>query len=108
MAEEVGTNDAGDLIPEVRTRRLVVVDDDGHERIVGEVVSGYAELRLDLPGTAPERSTSLLLFASDVRGNDQGPSLGFQLWIDGDSVLGFSAHEEGSGVWVADVQLSDQ
>ncbi len=76
---------------EVRTRRLVVVDPDGAERIVGEVAShGTAELRMDLPGRLPGRRTSVLMFANP--GDlvyDVPPGVGVQLWLDGNAARRF-------------------
>ena len=76
-----------DLGHEVRTRRLVIVDDDGQERIVGEVVRGTAELSIDLPGQPHGRRSSVLVFANP--GDEElalPPGLGVQLWVEGDAV----------------------
>ena len=51
------------LSGEVRTRQLVVVDDEDHPRIVGEVFADAAELRLELPAVDGEPGPELLLFA---------------------------------------------
>src|ERR1700728_2629882 len=48
---------------EIRTRQIVVVDEDNHPRIVGEVFADVAELRLELPGTDGVQGPELLLFA---------------------------------------------
>lgn len=73
------------LSTEVRTRRLVVTDDEGRDRIVGEVVDGVTELRLDLPGRAAGRGTAVLVFANP--GSERlGPGIGVQLWHEGDCV----------------------
>ena len=72
------------LSAEVRTRRLVVTDDRGRDRIVGEVVDGVTELRLDLSGR-PQGRTEVLVFANP--GNDElGPGVDVQLWDDGDCI----------------------
>lgn len=71
---------------EVRTRRLVVVDGDGSPRIVGQVVNGVAELRVEIP-VGPGHETMAALFAAP-RAYDWGISsgVGLQLWVDGDCV----------------------
>lgn len=73
---------------EVPTRRLVVVDHQGTERNVGEVVpDGSAEVRMDLPGQPAGARTALLLFANpgeEVSGLPSG--VGVQVWVDGDAV----------------------
>ncbi|MBV9659895.1 MAG: hypothetical protein JO337_01920 [Acidimicrobiales bacterium] len=69
----------------METRRLAVVDDQGHERLVAELVDGVAELRFDLPGPPPGRRTSLLLFAVP-RQPDWCAGLGVQLWVEGNLV----------------------
>lgn len=81
-----------ELTKEVRTRRLVVVDDDGQERITGEIVRGTAELSVDLPGQPPGRRSSVLAFANP--GDEElglPPGLGVQLWLEGDAVDEFGA-----------------
>jgi hypothetical protein len=55
---------------EVRTRRLIILDDLDRERIVAEVVDGVAELRMDLPASSDDR-TGLLLFAHPGDGEFQ-------------------------------------
>lgn len=79
------------ITDEVRTRRLVVVDDDDQERITGEVVRGTVELSVDLPGQPPGRRSSVLVFANP--GDEQlglPPGLGVQLWVAGDAVDEFA------------------
>ncbi|HVX22752.1 MAG TPA: hypothetical protein VHB02_15495 [Acidimicrobiales bacterium] len=72
---------------EVRTRRLVVTDDDGRERIVGEVVGTTAELRVDLPEGMTDGRSSVLCFANPGDPDLQlGWGLGVQLWVEGDIV----------------------
>ncbi len=73
---------------EVRTRRLVVVNHQDTERIVGEVVpDGTAEVRMDLPGRPVGERTSLLLFANPGDEASWLPSgVGVHLWVDGDAV----------------------
>jgi hypothetical protein len=83
---------------ELRTARLVVIDGSGAERIVGEVVDGTAELRLDLPGTAPPRRTSLLVFASPS-GVEPGEAVGLQLWVGGELALDLGISRELGGPW---------
>jgi hypothetical protein len=68
---------------ELRTRRLVVVDGDGAERIVGAVVDGTAELSVVL-GDPPPLRTGVVLFASPPSAvTDAGT--GLQVWAEGDA-----------------------
>lgn len=83
---------------EIRTRRLVVTDSDGSDRIVGEVVDGHAELRLDLPGTAAPARSSVLVFSAPERG-ELGEGVGIQLWLRGETVLEVAAWRETDGRW---------
>lgn len=72
---------------ETRTRRLVVTDEAGVERIVGEVVGTTAELRLDLPGSQDGRRTSLLVFANPGdEATNLGSGVGVQVWLNGEAV----------------------
>jgi len=81
---------------EVRTERLVVVDDRGNERIVGEVVAGgTAELRMDLPDRPPGLPASVMLFTNPgTPVYDLPPGIGVQVWVDGDEVRAFDAWSE--------------
>ena len=76
---------------EVRTRRLVIVDHQDDERIVGEVEpGGVAELRLDLPGRPVGNRTSVLLFSNPGTPVYELPSgTGVHLWLDGDAIKEF-------------------
>ncbi len=95
----------GHLTEEVRTRQLVVVDDEGRPRIVGEVFADVAELRLELPdptdptgGHGPE----VLLFAvcSTHPGPlELGPGIGLQLRAGGRAVFEVDAWPGTDGVW---------
>lgn len=76
---------------EVRTRRLVVVDHQDDERIVGEVEpGGVAELRLDLPGRPRGNRTSVMLFSNlGTPVYDLPPGVGVHLWLDGEPINEF-------------------
>ncbi|HVC25449.1 MAG TPA: hypothetical protein VND23_06820 [Acidimicrobiales bacterium] len=87
---------------EVRTRRLVVVDDDGDERVVAEVADGHAELRLDLPRGQRGQRSSVLIFATPPSA-ELGEGVGLQLWGDGDSLLELCAWRSG-GRWNAQLR----
>src|SRR5262249_19241060 len=91
---------------EVRTRRLAVLDDHGNEPILGEIVKGNSEMRVDLPGCEPLRSTSLLLF-THIADRDMGPGLGLRVLVDGDEVLVFGAWHV-AGDWMTEVVLGDE
>jgi hypothetical protein len=84
---------------EVRTRRLVVVDHQDDERIVGEVgADGTAELRLDLPGRPWGKRTSVMLFGNPgTELFDLPPGVGIHLWLDGEPVEEFD-------IWLDDVE----
>jgi hypothetical protein len=71
---------------QVCTRRVAVVDRDGIERIVGEVVDGYAELRVELPASSSTGPASLLLFATPPHA-ELGDGTGLQIWADGEEIL---------------------
>ena len=76
---------------EVRTRRLVVVDHQDEERIVGEVESGgVAELRMDLPGRSWGNRTTVMLFSSPgTPFFELPPGTGIHLWLDGEPIKEF-------------------
>jgi hypothetical protein len=84
---------------ELRTRRLVVLDEHGSERIVGEIVAGHCELRLDLPGESATPRSSLLVYSSPER-HELGEGVGLQLWAGGDTVWDLAVWREGNGTWV--------
>lgn len=81
---------------EVRTRRLAVTDDDGHERIVAGVVDGQADLHLALDG---EQHSVLILSAGTDK--DLGPMIGVQLCAEGNEVASLSAWRDGPAPWRA-------
>jgi hypothetical protein len=99
-------------IPEVRTRRLVVCDEDDRERIVAEVRNGQAQVRLSFVGPAPPAgptavgggapSASVVVFACPADG-ELGPLAGLQVWADGDVVAAIEAWRDGGGPWRAAV-----
>lgn len=89
------------LAQEVRTRRLVVVDDRGRERIVAELVGDDAFVRLDLVRREGEGTTGLVLSATD--GGDTA-SLGVEFWAEGNSVGGFDVWRGPDGRWQSDLQ----
>jgi hypothetical protein len=84
---------------EVRTRRLVVIDRQDDERIVGEVgPDGTSELRLDLPGRPRGKRTSVMLFGNPgTELFDLPPGVGIHLWLDGEPVEEFD-------IWLDDVE----
>jgi hypothetical protein len=114
------------MADEIRTRRLVVVDDLGRVRLVTEVIGETTELRLELPGGAPgDRATgpddgaatrsgagraAVVLHAtpSTVDGPDDGlgPAVGIQLWADGDSVVEIDSWPGPDGRWQPHVHLT--
>jgi len=93
------------LAGEVRTRRIVVEDGGGQERIVGEVCRSTAELRLELPGESPGSRSAVVLFCTPpTEGADGapaglGPGLGIQLWARGDAVTELDTWPDEDGRW---------
>lgn len=84
------------VLPEVRTRRLVVTDGAGRPRITGHVTEGgVAELFLALPDGADDRA-SVLLFANPGDDAPEGPTLGLQLWAAGDAMAEMNLWWEGN------------
>jgi hypothetical protein len=87
---------------EVRTRQLIVVDEQDHPRIVGEVFGDVAELRLELPGTPSEPGPELLLFAvarSHPGPSDLGSALGLQLRTADGTLFEIDAWPDEHGAW---------
>lgn len=111
-----GGRETGAPLDEIRTRRLVVCDDEGRERIVAEVRNGQAQLRLSFVGPSlPPRRTahtdgapraSVVVFACPADG-DLGPLAGLQVWADGDVVAAVEAWRDAGGPWRAAVHPSD-
>jgi hypothetical protein len=95
----------GRLGLEVRTTRLVVEDGEGRERIVGEVVGGTAELRVELGDEFPAERSGVALAASplvtgrDATDDGMGPAVAVQVWADGDPVIGIEAWPDEGGRW---------
>lgn len=87
---------------EIRTRQIVVVDDEDHPRIVGEVFADVAELRLELPAVGGEPGPELLLFAvaSTHPGPvELGPAVGLQVRAQGRAVFELDAWPGDDRVW---------
>jgi hypothetical protein len=92
----------GCLADEVRTRQLVVVDEEGRPRIVAEVFADVAELRLELPDPKTGEGPEILLFAvssSHPGPLELGPGIGLQLRAGGHAVFELDAWPEADGVW---------
>lgn len=88
--------------PEIRTRRLIITDDTGSPRIVGEVIGGAAEVRVGLPGEG-SRNAYVLLYAVPRDGTGLGPALGVQLWANGDAYSEMSLSWD-DGRWTANLR----
>ena len=89
---------------EIRTRRLVVTDDAGGERLVAEVRGSTMELRLTAGRTIDGSRPAVLLYVTEGRATgstrfDLGPAVGLQLWADGDAVAELDAWPDDSGAW---------
>lgn len=89
---------------EIRSQRFVLVDEHDAERLVAEITDEQAELRVQLPGTAPGHSCAAVVFAhpGDLT---MEPTVGLELWVDGNSVAGCSAWRDHLGHWQTDVHL---
>jgi hypothetical protein len=75
---------------EVRTRRLVIADEEDRPRIVAEVVNGVAELRV----VTEDPRTHVLVYAGRIVVS--GPEgLGLDLFVEGDSVARVHAWTDG-------------
>lgn len=85
---------------EVHCRRLVIDDAGTLPRIVGEVLNGVAELRIEL-GDPP--GTHLLLYAGEIAPGV--PGLGVELFVEGDSVARLHAWRDG-GHWAHQIDAS--
>jgi hypothetical protein len=94
---------------EVRTRRILVVDNDDNPRIVGEVSGDVAELRLELPSTDQEQGPELLLFAvgsSHPGPIELGPAVGLQLRAQGRAVYELDTWPDPDGTWRPHLHMS--
>jgi len=80
------------LAQEVRTRRLVVRDDAGDDRIVAEVRGATAELRVMTAAAAG----AVVVFATEPSDLDGG--VGVQLWARGDAPVELALWCDG-GTW---------
>jgi hypothetical protein len=89
---------------ELRTRRVVVADDGGHERAVIEIVDDVAEIRVLVPGTETGKSCVVALFAAAVT-SDGGPGAGLQVMADGDSVIELAAWRVEPRRWDANLHI---
>ena len=69
---------------ELRTRRLVLLDEQDAERLVAEVTDRVVLLRLLLSGDRPP-GDGLVLFAAPAT-EDLPPGCGLQVWQDGELV----------------------
>jgi hypothetical protein len=99
----------GSFADEVRTRQIVVVDDDDHPRIVGEVFADVAELRLELPALDGSPGSELLLFAvasAHPGPVELGPAVGVQLRAQGRAIFELDAWPDVDGVWRPHLHLS--
>ncbi len=86
---------------EIRARRIVVVDDDGFERVVIAAEPGFGYVTVHARAQ-PERSTTAELFAND-RTNGSGPHVGVALSDAGDVTATLEVvHGEPARLWLGD------
>ena len=93
--------ESGAVVDELRVRRLAVVDEQGAERIVGQVVDGRVTLEVVLADRGRGRS-SVLLFAAPQDLAGLGPGLGLQVWADGNAVVEINVWDDGEG-WLSEL-----
>jgi hypothetical protein len=96
------------LAGEVRTRRLVI-DDPSGPRIVGEVRSGTAELRVE--GGAHDGGRPAVVLFANPTDRQRSPAalaagVGVQLWARGDSIGELDASPDTNGRWHPHLHLS--
>ena len=91
----------GSLADELRTQRLVVVDNCGRERIIATVDGDVAEVTVSDGGELGRRC-AVTLCSSPGR-DGLPPQLGIQIWCHGDTIVELVAHQEDDGSWQADV-----
>lgn len=85
MSNSDGTDEP--IAQEIRTRRIVVVDDGGNDRAVVQVVRDHVELRLiSSDGT---NNCEVLAF-SGLQARET-LAAGIELWVNGDSVGSWTA-----------------
>jgi hypothetical protein len=77
---------------EVRTGRIVVVDDAGFERIRMTADGQHGHLAITARRDADDHPTRVDVFAIDAE-DDAGPYVGVELVDGGDSVAGFTVIE---------------
>jgi hypothetical protein len=98
MAEELSV---GGLVPatvvsEVRTRRLVLIGDDGKELAVLQLDRGVVELRIGEGRSAIPCSVTAYAGQSD----DGSFAAGIELWASGNSIAGCCLSVTGDGAEV--------
>lgn len=93
---------------EIRTRKLVVVDEAGEERIVATVDRGLATLQVRVAGCPDGEETMVDILAGDDP--EFGPSIGVHLCARGDEMAVVTLWrddarpwQEGAGPWRAAV-----
>jgi hypothetical protein len=84
------------MTTELRTRRLVVTDDQDRPRVVTEI-GHHAELRVEVPSDDGHR-TAAVLYAS-LATDDEEPSIGVSLQADGNAEVELSIARHASGRW---------
>lgn len=91
------------VLPELRARRLAIVDERGDERIVAKMDGDTAVVEVSLPSSFG-RQASMILFACPDTGDGVGPSLGVQGWAEDDRKTEVSMWQEADGHWAVSVR----
>lgn len=83
---------------EIRTGRVVVIDESGFERIRMTADGHHGHLTVSARRGVDDRPTRVDVFAVDAE-DDAGPYVGVELVDRGDSVAGFTVIEDRSPRW---------
>lgn len=87
-----------EVLPEIRARRLVIVDERGDERIVAEVTGDTAVVEVSLPSNFGKQASIVLVACPEV-GDGIGPGVGVQGWAEDDQRTEVNLWQEADGRW---------
>lgn len=90
-----------EVVEEVRTRRLAIVDQEGVEKAVVELAGELLEIRVG--GSRADMPCEVLIFAGKYEAGLF--SAGLELWANGDSVAGQSVTVAGNTVEVRSFEV---
>lgn len=90
-------------LPEIRARRLAIVDERGDERIVAKVEDDIAVVEVSLPSNFG-RGASIILVASPHVDDEVGPCVGLQGWAEDERKIEVDMWQESDGRWAVVVR----